>query len=66
MTRLERFSTSAINAADGGALTMAMKEKRVQGAGREFSRKADRGAKNYIDSKTEELYLPKLPDKLSD
>ena len=29
MTRLERFSTSAINATDGGALTMATKAKGV-------------------------------------
>jgi hypothetical protein len=33
---------------------------------KEFSRKADREAKNYFDSKTEELSLPKPPDKLFD
>ena len=37
MTRLERFSTSAINATDGGALTMATKAKRVQGAEKDSS-----------------------------
>jgi hypothetical protein len=37
MTRLERFSTSAINATDGGALTMATKAKRVLGAEKESS-----------------------------
>jgi hypothetical protein len=37
MTRLERFSTSAINANDGGAPTMATKAKGVQGAEKEFS-----------------------------
>lgn len=37
MTRLERFSTSAINATDGGALTMATKAKGVQGAEKESS-----------------------------
>ena len=37
MTRLERISTSAINATDGGALTMATKAKRVQGAVKESS-----------------------------
>ena len=37
MTRLERFSTSAINATDGGALTMATKAKGVLGAERESS-----------------------------
>ena len=66
MTRLERFSTAAINATNGGALTMATKAKRVQGAGKEFSRKADREAKSYIDSQVEEFYLPKPPDKLID
>ena len=35
MTRLERFSTSAINATDGGALTTATKAKGVQGAEKE-------------------------------
>ena len=38
MTRLERFSTGAINAANGGALTTDTKVKRVQGAGRESSK----------------------------
>jgi len=37
MTRLERFSTSAINATDGGALTMVTKAKGVQGAEKESS-----------------------------
>jgi hypothetical protein len=37
MTRLERFSTSAINATDGGALTMDTKAKGVQGAEKESS-----------------------------
>ena len=37
MTRLERFSTSAINATDGGALTTATKAKGVQGAEKESS-----------------------------
>ena len=37
MTRLERFSTSAINATDGGALTMATKAKGVLGAEKEPS-----------------------------
>jgi hypothetical protein len=35
MIRLERFSTSVINATVGGALTMATKAKRVQGAEKE-------------------------------
>ena len=35
MTRLEKFSTSAINATDGGALTTATKAKGVQGAEKE-------------------------------
>jgi hypothetical protein len=66
MTRLGRSSTGAINATNGGVLTMATKARRVQGAEKEFSRKADREAKSYIDSHTEELYLPKPPDKLID
>ena len=37
MTRLERFSTSAINATDGGVLTMDTKAKGVQGAEKESS-----------------------------
>jgi hypothetical protein len=37
MTRLERFSTSAINANDGGAPTMATKAKGVRGAEKESS-----------------------------
>ena len=37
MTRLERFSTSAINATDGGALIMATKAKGVLGAEKESS-----------------------------
>jgi hypothetical protein len=42
MTRLERFSTSAINATDGGALTMATKAKIVQGAEKESSKNVKR------------------------
>ncbi len=42
MTRLERLSTSAINATDGGALTMATKAKRVQGAEKGYSRNVRR------------------------
>jgi hypothetical protein len=42
MTRLERFSTSAINATDGGALTTATKAKGVQGAGKESSKSVRR------------------------
>jgi hypothetical protein len=37
MTRLGKYSTSAINATDGGALTMATKAKGVLGAGKESS-----------------------------
>ena len=37
MTRLERFSSSAISAADGGVLTMDTKANGVQGAGKESS-----------------------------
>jgi hypothetical protein len=37
MTRLERFSTSAINVTNGDALTMAMKPRRVQGVEKESS-----------------------------
>jgi hypothetical protein len=37
MTRLERYSTSAINATDGGALTMATKAKGVLGVEKESS-----------------------------
>jgi hypothetical protein len=37
MTRPERFSTSAINATGGGALTMATKAKGVLGAEKESS-----------------------------
>jgi len=42
MTRLERFSTSAINATDGGALTTATKAKIVQGAEKESSKNVKR------------------------
>ena len=42
MTRLERYSTSAINATNGGALTMATKEKRVQDAEKESSKNVRR------------------------
>ena len=37
MTRLKRLSISAINATDGGALTMATKAKGVLGAEKESS-----------------------------
>ena len=37
MTRREKFSTNAINATDGGALTMATKAKRVRDAEKESS-----------------------------
>jgi hypothetical protein len=37
MTLLERFSTSAINATDGGALTTATKAKGARGAEKESS-----------------------------
>jgi hypothetical protein len=36
-SRLERYSTAAINAINGGALTMATKAKHVQGAEKESS-----------------------------
>ena len=36
-TRLERYSTSAINATDGGARTMDTKAKRVLGVEKESS-----------------------------
>ena len=37
MTRLERYSTSAINATDGGALTIATQAKGVPGVEKESS-----------------------------
>ena len=42
MTHRERFSTSAINATDGGALTMATKAKGVLGAEKESSKNVKR------------------------
>ena len=41
MSRLERFSTGAINATNGGALTMATKAKGVQGAEKGLSNVED-------------------------
>ena len=37
MSRLERYSTAAINAINGGALTMATKARHVRGAEKESS-----------------------------
>ena len=42
MNRLERFSTNAINAKDGGALIMDTKAKHVPGAGKESSKNVRR------------------------